>query len=62
MTPVMWAAYRSFSTDPLRLIINMGASVNFCDAKNRNTALHWAIASSNTTVITPLLRAGWYTW
>jgi len=58
MTPVMWASYRSFSTDPLRLILNMGASVNSCDTTHRNTALHWAITSSNTTVITPLLRAG----
>ncbi|XP_065647593.1 palmitoyltransferase ZDHHC17 isoform X2 [Hydra vulgaris] len=58
MTPLMWSAYRSFSVDPTRLILNFGASVNFADSKHNNTALHWAILSSNTNVIVPLLQAG----
>ncbi|XP_057317381.1 palmitoyltransferase ZDHHC17-like isoform X2 [Hydractinia symbiolongicarpus] len=58
MTPLMWATYRSFGTDPARLILNFGASVNFCDAIHKNTALHWAISSSNTNVIKQLLKSG----
>lgn len=58
MTPLMWASYRSFGIDPLRLILNFGASVNYYDSAHKNTALHWAIGSSNTTAIGPLLKTG----
>jgi len=58
MTPLMWASYRSFGVDPTRLILNFGASVNYADSVHKNTALHWAISSSNTNTIKPLLSAG----
>uniref|UniRef100_A0A7M5V2J9 Palmitoyltransferase n=1 Tax=Clytia hemisphaerica TaxID=252671 RepID=A0A7M5V2J9_9CNID len=58
MTPLMWASYRSFGIDPLRLILNFGASVNYCDSNYKNTALHWAIASSNTNSVPSLLKSG----
>lgn len=40
MTPLMWASYRSFGIDPLRLILNFGASVNYCDSNYKNTGLY----------------------
>ena len=39
MTPLMWASYRSFGIDPLRLILNFGASVNYCDSNYKNTGV-----------------------
>eukprot|EP00794_Sanderia_malayensis_P018263 gene18263-20083_t len=58
MTPLMWAAYRSFGIETIRVLLNFGASVNYADKVHRNTALHWAIASSNTNSIKPLLKSG----
>ena len=39
MTPLMWASYRSFGIDPLRLSLNFGASVNYCDSNYKNTGV-----------------------
>jgi len=58
MTPLMWSSYRCFGVDPTRLILNFGAAVNFADSIHKNTALHWAISSSNTNVVKPLLKGG----
>eukprot|EP00795_Rhopilema_esculentum_P011354 gene11354-21546_t len=58
MTPLMWAAYRSFGIDTIRILLNFGSSVNLADRVHKNTALHWAVASSNTNAIKPLLRSG----
>lgn len=58
MTPIMWAAYRSFGIDTIRVLLNFGASVNLTDKLQKNTALHWAVASSNTNAIRPLLKSG----
>lgn len=57
MTPLMWAAYRSFGVDTIRLLITMGASVNRRDKFHKNTALHWAVISSNHNGISVLTKA-----
>uniref|UniRef100_A0A8K9VF22 Palmitoyltransferase n=1 Tax=Oncorhynchus mykiss TaxID=8022 RepID=A0A8K9VF22_ONCMY len=55
MTPLMWAAYRTHSVDPTRLLLTFNVSVNLGDKYHKNTALHWAVLAGNTTVITLLL-------
>lgn len=57
MTPLMWAAYRTHSVDPTRLLLTFNVSVNLGDKYHKNTALHWAVLAGNTTVITLLLDA-----
>uniref|UniRef100_A0A8C9DFI2 Zinc finger DHHC-type palmitoyltransferase 17 n=1 Tax=Prolemur simus TaxID=1328070 RepID=A0A8C9DFI2_PROSS len=51
MTPLMWAAYRTHSVDPTRLLLTFNVSVNLGDKYHKNTALHWAVLAGNTTVI-----------
>ncbi|XP_032240615.1 palmitoyltransferase ZDHHC17 isoform X2 [Nematostella vectensis] len=58
MTPLMWAAYRCFSVDAVRMLVTMGASVNKTDSVHSNTALHWAVSSNNHNVIHPIAKAG----
>uniref|UniRef100_A0A8C9U2W7 Palmitoyltransferase n=1 Tax=Scleropages formosus TaxID=113540 RepID=A0A8C9U2W7_SCLFO len=58
MTPLMWAAYRTHSVDPTRLLLTFNVSVNLGDKYHKNTALHWAVLAANTTVISLLLDAG----
>ncbi|KAG8513937.1 Palmitoyltransferase ZDHHC17, partial [Galemys pyrenaicus] len=58
MTPLMWAAYRTHSVDPTRLLLTFNVSVNLGDKYHKNTALHWAVLAGNTTVISLLLEAG----
>uniref|UniRef100_A0A665VEA1 Palmitoyltransferase n=1 Tax=Echeneis naucrates TaxID=173247 RepID=A0A665VEA1_ECHNA len=57
MTPLMWAAYRTHSVDPTRLLLTFNVSVNLGDKYHKNTALHWAVLAGNTTVISLLLDA-----
>lgn len=57
-TALMWAAFRTTTQDPVRLLINLGASLNLCDNKENNTALHFAIYSRNTNAVSNLLNAG----
>ncbi|KAK2832071.1 hypothetical protein Q7C36_015533 [Tachysurus vachellii] len=57
MTPLMWAAYRTHSVDPTRLLLTFNVSVNLGDKYHKNTALHWAVLAGNTTVISLLLEA-----
>ena len=57
MTPLMWAAFRVKTSDPTRLLITLGASLNLTD-KNRNTALHWAVYYRNRTAFHLLIKAG----
>ena len=47
-----------FRSDPTRLFITFGASLSLCDNRHRNTALHWAVFSRNSTAVSLLLRAG----
>uniref|UniRef100_A0A8C8DL89 Palmitoyltransferase n=1 Tax=Oryzias sinensis TaxID=183150 RepID=A0A8C8DL89_9TELE len=54
MTPLMWAAYRTHSVDPTRLLLTFNVSVNLGDKYHKNTALHWAVLAGNTTVISLL--------
>ncbi|CAB1346233.1 unnamed protein product [Coregonus sp. 'balchen'] len=54
MTPLMWAAYRTHSVDPTRLLLTFNVSVNLGDKYHKNTALHWAVLAGNTTGETPL--------
>ncbi|XP_015416816.1 PREDICTED: palmitoyltransferase ZDHHC17 isoform X2 [Myotis davidii] len=58
MTPLMWAAYRTHSVDPTRLLLTFNVSVNLGDKYHKNTALHWSVLAGNTTVISLLLEAG----
>ncbi|CAM5084686.1 unnamed protein product [Natator depressus] len=58
MTPLMWAAYRTHSVDPTRLLLTFNVSINLGDKYHKNTALHWAVLAGNTTVISLLLEAG----
>lgn len=57
LTPLMWAAFRVKTSDPTRLLITFGASLNLTD-RNRNTALHWAVYYRNRTAFQLLLAAG----
>ncbi|XP_054164715.1 palmitoyltransferase ZDHHC17-like [Oppia nitens] len=58
MTPLMWSAFRVNASDPTRMFITLGASLSLCDKRNRNTALHWAVFSRNSTTVSLLLKAG----
>ncbi|XP_076450296.1 palmitoyltransferase ZDHHC17-like [Babylonia areolata] len=58
MTAVMWAAYRVFGYDPVRLLLTFGASVNKADKFHGNTALHWACQTGNHVCVKMLLDAG----
>ena len=56
MTPLMWAAYRVHSTDPTRLLLTFGASINLVDRLHGDTALHWAALSKNYAAFNLLLE------
>jgi ankyrin repeat protein len=58
MTALMWSAFRVSANDPTRLLITLGASLNICDDKHKNSALHWAVYSRNSNAITLLLQSG----
>ncbi|KAJ6651606.1 hypothetical protein lerEdw1_020807, partial [Lerista edwardsae] len=58
MSPLMWAAYRTHSADPTRILLTFNVSMNLGDKYHKNTALHWAVLAGNTTVISLLLEAG----
>eukprot|EP00051_Salpingoeca_urceolata_P028167 m.485374 g.485374 ORF g.485374 m.485374 type:complete len:609 (+) comp23794_c0_seq1:61-1887(+) len=57
-TPLMWAAMKIFAPDPVRLLISMHASLNLTDSVHGNTALHFAVGSSNIGAVTTLVSAG----
>lgn len=58
MTALMWSSFRILANDPTRLLITLGASLNVCDDKHKNTALHWAVYARNNNAISLLLHAG----
>uniref|UniRef100_A0A1I8AHW8 Palmitoyltransferase n=1 Tax=Steinernema glaseri TaxID=37863 RepID=A0A1I8AHW8_9BILA len=55
MTPAMWAAFKVYSTDPLRMLATMGADLTKKDANYGNTALHWAVVQGNHMALNVLL-------
>ncbi|XP_071954906.1 palmitoyltransferase ZDHHC17-like [Antedon mediterranea] len=57
MTPLMWAAFRVFAVDPVRILLTLGASVNLQDKRFQHTALHWASAVGNGAAVSVLLKA-----
>ncbi|XP_068760562.1 palmitoyltransferase ZDHHC17-like isoform X1 [Montipora capricornis] len=58
MSPLMWAGYRCFGVELIRMLLAMKASVPLADKSHKNTALHWAVMSNNHNVIRVLLKAG----
>ncbi|XP_038075514.1 palmitoyltransferase ZDHHC17-like isoform X2 [Patiria miniata] len=58
MSPLMWACYRTFSVDPTRLLLTLGANPNLQDKHYLNSALHWATAVGNTAAVSTLLQHG----
>lgn len=58
MTALMWSSFRVNSNDPTRLLITLGSSLSLCDNRHRNTALHWAVYSRNSTAVSLLLKSG----
>ncbi|RCN31754.1 DHHC zinc finger domain protein [Ancylostoma caninum] len=55
MTPVMWAAYRTFGMFPIRLLIRAGADLNAQEHLSGNTALHIAAQERNYCSVRELL-------
>jgi len=58
MTPLMWAAYRTTSVDPVRLLVTLGSSLGLTDLVQGNTALHWAIQAKNNAGASILVTRG----
>uniref|UniRef100_A0A0N5AUI9 Palmitoyltransferase n=1 Tax=Syphacia muris TaxID=451379 RepID=A0A0N5AUI9_9BILA len=58
MTPIMWAASKGFSRDPVRMLITMGADLSCVDATYSNTALHFAVLHGNHVAVRILLKYG----
>ncbi|KAM9554297.1 palmitoyltransferase ZDHHC13 [Guaruba guarouba] len=57
-TPLMLAAQKAIGPEPTRLLLKFNPSLNAVDNVQKNTALHWAIASGNTSAVDLLLEAG----
>ncbi|KHJ93355.1 DHHC zinc finger domain protein [Oesophagostomum dentatum] len=55
MTPVMWAAYRTFGMFPIRLLVRAGANLNAQEHLSGNTALHIAAQERNYSSVKELL-------
>ncbi|VDM74776.1 unnamed protein product [Strongylus vulgaris] len=55
MTPVMWAAYRTFGMFPIRLLVRAGANLNAQEHLSGNTALHIAAQERNYCSVRELL-------
>merc|ERR1719312_68312 len=58
MTPLMWAAYRTSTIDPLRLLVTLGSSLTATDNVQGNTGLHWAIQAKNSAGTSILTNKG----
>lgn len=58
MTALMWSSYKSLGLDPTKLLISLGASMSVQDDVHRNTPLHWALISCNSTSISLLVNRG----
>ncbi|EDQ88415.1 uncharacterized protein MONBRDRAFT_37601 [Monosiga brevicollis MX1] len=57
-TALMWAAAKCFAPDLFRLLIGLGAHVNLQDNTSQSTALHYAMATSNTVAVRILIESG----
>ncbi|KAM6074038.1 palmitoyltransferase ZDHHC13 [Chlamydotis macqueenii] len=57
-TPLMLAAQKTIGPDPTRFLLKFNPSLNAVDNVQKNTALHWAITSGNTSAVDLLLEAG----
>ncbi|XP_069713543.1 palmitoyltransferase ZDHHC13 [Phaenicophaeus curvirostris] len=57
-TPLMLAAQKALGPEPTKFLLKFNPSLNAVDNVQKNTALHWAIASGNTTAVDLLLEAG----
>ncbi|KFQ53549.1 Palmitoyltransferase ZDHHC13, partial [Nestor notabilis] len=57
-TPLMLAAQKAIGPEPTRFLLKFNPSLNAVDNVQKNTALHWAIASGNTSAVDLLLEAG----
>lgn len=55
MTPAIWAAYKVYNVDPLKMLATMGADLSITDRVYGNTALHFAVVQGNRTAIQILI-------
>lgn len=55
MTPAIWAAYKVYNTDPLKMLATLGADLSITDRVYGNTALHFAVVQGNRTAIQILI-------
>ncbi|XP_066407670.1 palmitoyltransferase ZDHHC13 isoform X3 [Molothrus aeneus] len=57
-TPLMLTAQKAIGPEPMKFLLKFNPSLNAVDNVQKNTALHWAIASGNTSAVDLLLEAG----
>ncbi|GAB0189752.1 palmitoyltransferase ZDHHC13 [Grus japonensis] len=57
-TPLMLSAQKVIGPEPTRFLLKFNPSLNAVDNVQKNTALHWAITSGNTSAVDLLLEAG----
>ncbi|XP_050753794.1 palmitoyltransferase ZDHHC13 isoform X2 [Gymnogyps californianus] len=57
-TPLMLSAQKAIGPEPTRFLLKFNPSLNAVDNVQKNTALHWAITSGNTSAVDLLLEAG----
>ncbi|XP_009635359.1 palmitoyltransferase ZDHHC13 [Egretta garzetta] len=57
-TPLMLSAQKAVGPEPTRFLLKFNPSLNAVDNVQKNTALHWAITSGNTSAVDLLLEAG----
>uniref|UniRef100_A0A8C0G353 Palmitoyltransferase n=1 Tax=Bubo bubo TaxID=30461 RepID=A0A8C0G353_BUBBB len=57
-TPLMLSAQKAIAPEPTRFLLKFNPSLNAVDNVQKNTALHWAITSGNTSAVDLLLEAG----
>ncbi|XP_068255075.1 palmitoyltransferase ZDHHC13 isoform X2 [Nyctibius grandis] len=57
-TPLMLSAQKVIGPEPTRFLLKFNPSLNAVDNVQKNTALHWAITSDNTSAVGLLLEAG----
>ncbi|XP_072721471.1 palmitoyltransferase ZDHHC13 isoform X1 [Ciconia boyciana] len=57
-TPLMLSAQKVTGPEPTRFLLKFNPSLNAVDNVQKNSALHWAITSGNTSAVDLLLEAG----
>ncbi|NXJ09361.1 ZDH13 Palmitoyltransferase, partial [Odontophorus gujanensis] len=58
LTPLMLSAQKVVGPEPTRFLLKFNPSLNAVDTVQKNTALHWAVASRNVSAVELLLEAG----